>query len=337
MSLGHVMLDLEGLELTAEEQELLQHPQVGGVILFSRNYESPEQLRQLVSAIRTATPRRLLLAVDQEGGRVQRFKQGFTVLPPMLQFGRLYDQNPKQARQRAHDAGWLMAAELLAFDLDFSFAPVLDLDCGISEVIGNRSFHNDSNIVAELGTAICNGMHEAGMSTVGKHFPGHGSVAADSHIAIPIDDRDYQSIAAQDLIPFQRLAGVLDGIMPAHVIYSQIDPHPAGFSAFWLQTVLRQQLKFQGAIFSDDLVMAGAEVAGNYAERAQKALAAGCDMVLVCNNRTAAVAVIDALGYNVDLTCQRRLLAMQADKPASTAIQSPKWQQAVKQLETLIS
>jgi len=337
MALGQLMLDLEGLELTAVERELLQHPQVGGVILFSRNYQSPEQLMQLVKTIRLATSRRLLIAVDQEGGRVQRFKTGFTTLPPMQQFGKLYEQDPAKAKAWAHNAGWLMAAELLAFDIDFSFAPVLDLDRGVSEVIGDRSFHSSPEVVATLGAAICAGIQEAGMATVGKHFPGHGSVAVDSHIALPIDERDYQTIAELDMIPFQRLASQLDGIMPAHIIYRQADPMPAGFSSFWLQSVLRQQLKFQGTIFSDDLVMAGAAIAGNFAERADKALKAGCDMVLVCNNRDAAIAVIDALGDNIDLTSQQRLLKMQAKVKANlTATHPERWQQAVKQIETLM-
>lgn len=312
MSLGQVMLDLEGLEVTQEERELLQHPQVGGVILFSRNYESPAQLRSLVGAIREATPRRLLLAVDQEGGRVQRFKAGFTELPPMRTLGEQYDINPAQARQQAHQLGHLMASEVLAYDLDFSFAPVLDLDRGISEVIGNRAFHSEPLAVADLAGAFCTGMQAAGMAAIGKHFPGHGSVAADSHIAIPVDERSFTEIAALDLVPFERLAAALDGVMPAHVIYPQADSQPAGFSSYWLQTVLRQQLSFKGAIFSDDLGMAGAEVGGSFANRAQLALAAGCDMVLVCNNRTAAVAVIDALGYDINLPSQQRLTRLLA-------------------------
>lgn len=336
MSLGRVMLDLHGLELTAVEKELLQHPNVGGVILFSRNYDSPEQLRQLVNTIRLTTSRRLLIAVDQEGGRIQRFKTGFTILPSMQQFGRLYEQDPFQAKEWVRNTGWLMAAELLAFGIDFSFAPVLDLDIGISEVIGDRSFHSAADIVAELGAAVCAGIHEAGMATVGKHFPGHGSVAIDSHVDLPVDEREYQAIANADLIPFQHLARQLDGIMPAHIIYPQVDPIPAGFSPFWLQSVLRQQLKFEGAIFSDDLVMAGAEVAGSFAERAAKALTAGCDMVLVCNNRDAAITVIDTLKNDMDLVSKQRLLKMQARVNADLAkINSQRWQQAIKQIETL--
>lgn len=340
MALGQVMLDLEGLALTQEEAQLLCHPQVGGIILFSRNYQSPAQLSKLIAQIRAATPRRLLLAVDQEGGRVQRFREGFTQLPPLKNLGILYDTDPLAAKQLAHSIGWLMASELLAYDLDFSFAPVLDVDTGISSVIGDRGFHASPQIVAELGQAFCAGMQYAGMATVGKHFPGHGSVAADSHIDIPVDDRDYTAIEQHDLIPFRALAAAhLDGIMPAHVIYSKLDKNPAGFSSYWLQTVLRQGLNFQGAIFSDDLAMAGAEVMGNFANRARSAINAGCDMVLVCNNRPAALDVLAALADDIDINSQQRLLKMQATTKVSLKEnqQHPLWQQTIKQIQQLTS
>jgi beta-N-acetylhexosaminidase len=311
LTLGPVMLDLAGSTLTAAERERLRHPHVGGVILFSRNYRAPEQIASLVREIHELREPRLLVAVDHEGGRVQRLREGFTRLPPLRRFGRLYDENPKRARRLAHTAGWLMAAELRAVDVDFSFAPVLDLDRGVSEVIGDRAFHASPDAVSELAMSYVAGMNEAGMAATGKHFPGHGGCRADSHVALPVDDRRFADIAIEDLVPFERLVeNGLPGIMPAHVVYPHVDAQPAGFSRVWLQEVLRRRLGFQGIIFSDDLSMEGARGAGGMVERAELALAAGCDMVLVCNDAIGAEAVLQRLRPPEDAASQLRRVRM---------------------------
>ncbi|CAK0757855.1 Beta-hexosaminidase [Gammaproteobacteria bacterium] len=304
MPLGPVMIDIEGTALTAEDRELLRHPQVGGLILFSRNYTSLEQLQALLAEIHTLRNPRLLVAVDHEGGRVQRFREGFTRLPAVARLGEVYDLDPRRALRLADLAGWLMAAELRSVGVDFSFAPVLDLGKGVSSVIGDRAFHSTPQGVARLAQAYVTGMQRAGMAATGKHFPGHGAVAADSHLALPVDERSFDEIAAEDLYPFRTLiAHGLVGIMPAHVVYPRVDPAPAGFSRFWLQEVLRIRLGFQGVIFSDDLSMVGAEGVGGYRARARAALEAGCDMVLVCNRRTAVAEVLHAVeGYDRPLT-----------------------------------
>lgn len=288
---GPLMVDVGGLSLTAEDKEVLAHPDVGSVILFSRNVDTPEQIRALTDAMRAVRPE-LWIAVDQEGGRVQRFREGFTRLPAMRQFGHQYDVDPQAALAAAQACGELMAREVKAVGVDFSFAPVLDLDVGVSGVIGDRAFHTDPQAATALVRAFMQGMKAAGMMTIGKHFPGHGSVAADSHFALPVDDRSWAEIDAYDLQPFRALATELDGIMPAHVVYPQVDPLPAGFSSFWLKTVLREQLGFQGLIFSDDLCMEGAAGVGNMRERRDLALEAGCDVVLICNNRDAVLSVL---------------------------------------------
>lgn len=297
--LGPVMLDLEGLELTTEDKEILQHPQVGGVILFTRNYQNTKQLRELVQQIRAAQHTHLLINVDHEGGRVQRFRDGFTQLPPMGEIGELYESSETQAKIKAKQLGQTMASELRAYDIDFSFAPVLDLNKGISEVIGNRAFHRDPRIVIELSKAFIDGLHDAGMVAIGKHFPGHGSVAPDSHTEIPVDKRTLNNIMTDDAIPFiELIKNNIEGLMPAHIIFDQVDPVPVGFSKHWLQTILRQQLNFQGAIFSDDLSMAGASIMGDMNSRAKQALLAGCDCILICNDRPTASKTLEYLERN---------------------------------------
>lgn len=293
-ALGPVILDVAGLSLSARESVTLGRPHVGGVILFSRNYQSVEQLQKLVAEIRSARPD-VLIAVDQEGGRVQRLKSGFTRLPPLRKLGQLYVDDPVGALDVTQDCGWLMAAELRAVDIDLSFAPVLDADDHFSEVIGDRAFDKDVEVVCALGQSYINGMREAGMASVGKHFPGHGAVRGDSHVARPVDDRSLQAVWSTDLLPFRVLLHQLDGMMPAHVVFSAVDSSPVGFSAVWLQDILRRQLGYAGVIFSDDLSMEAATTGGNYADRAVAALSSGCDAVLVCNNPAGAAEVLDEL------------------------------------------
>jgi beta-N-acetylhexosaminidase len=314
MTTGVLMLDIEGTALNAVETEQIKSPQVGGLILFSRNYDTPDQLKSLMTSIR-ALRADLLVAVDQEGGRVQRFREGFTRLPPMAALGRRWLQNPHHAIACAHELGWLMATELRRFDIDISFAPVLDLDWGQSSVIGDRAFGADPEVVIQLAGGVMAGMHEAGMAATGKHFPGHGWVQADSHLELPIDERSMAEIEEQDLRPFDALIRRgLDGVMPAHVVYSQVCSAPAGFSSYWLQQVLRQRLHFDGVIFSDDLSMEGASQAGSYAERCDRALAAGCDMVLVCNHPDGAGQVLEHLQAG-SVAASHRLARMRA-RPA---------------------
>ncbi|MDQ5908520.1 MAG: beta-N-acetylhexosaminidase [Pseudomonadota bacterium] len=337
MALGPIMLGLEGLALTAEERELLRHPQVGGVILFARNYQSPEQVAALTEAIHALRQPRLLVAVDHEGGRVQRFREGFTRLPAVRQLGEVYDQAPHRARQLARATGWLMAAELRSVGVDFSFAPVLDLDHGVSSIIGDRAFHHAPEVVADLAHAYRSGMQKAGMEAVGKHFPGHGGIAADSHLELPVDPRSYEELAATDLLAFERMIHYgLAALMPAHVVYPQVDDRPAGFSVRWLKTILRQHLEFQGAIFSDDLDMAGAGQAGAPAERAHAALAAGCDMALACNDRRAAIAILEGLPQTLDPVREVRLIRMHGrGRTHLTRLRrNPVWQQAMRLVQS---
>ena len=294
MTLGPLMLDLEGLTLTTEEAELIQNSWVGGIIFFARNFENREQIKGLVSELRAIRPE-LLICVDQEGGRVQRFKEGFTRIPPMQVLGDQMSEGAENTEAFLQDAGWLMASELLACGIDFSFAPVLDVDRSQCEVIANRSFSDNPEDVIVSARAFIKGMHEAGMATTGKHFPGHGGVRADSHLETPYDDRSLEALQSRDLLPFIHLANELDAVMPAHIVFPSIDRDAVGFSYYWLQKVLREELQFDGVIFSDDLSMKGADVAGSYADKARCALLAGCDMVLVCNNRQGALDVLDYL------------------------------------------
>ena len=277
--LGPLMIDIAGLELCDLDRERLLHPLVGGVILFARNYRDTAQLTALCSAIHALRSAPLPIAIDHEGGRVQRCREGFTHVPPMRRLGELWDSDPAAGRRAAADLGYLLAAELRACGVDYSFTPVLDLDWGPSGVIGDRAFHKNPDAVAELAGALIEGLAAAGMGCCGKHFPGHGWVAADSHLAIPVDERSLAEMEP-DLIPYRRLK--LDGVMPAHVIYPKVDPRPAGFSPVWLEK-LRNEFKFDGVIFSDDLSMEGAAFAGNMVQRAEAAWAAGCDMLLICN------------------------------------------------------
>jgi beta-N-acetylhexosaminidase len=332
MSHGPLMFDLEGLEMTPEERDMLLHPAAGGVILFARNYRSPEQVERLVSAIHELRKPELLVAVDQEGGRVQRFQDGFVRLPPAAWFGELYDKNSKQARKATHAVAWLMATELRTVGVDFSFAPVLDLGRGICSVIGDRAFHQRPIIVAELAHSWLLGVHEAGMAAVGKHFPGHGGVQEDSHLALPVDNRRPEDIRMEDLLLFQRMIDYgMEAIMPAHVVYERACRQTAGFSDFWLKEVLRRELGFQGVIFSDDLTMAAANVGGDYPQRAQAALDAGCDMILVCNNREGAIQVLEALADHQDPASQMRLLRMHGRQSISRDQMhlDPRWRDAV--------
>lgn len=341
MTLGPLMLDIEGLELTPTERARLQDPLVGAVILFSRNFENRAQVRQLVAEIRNLRSPQLLIAVDQEGGRVQRFREGFYRLPPLRWLGRQFDLDNDQGRRLTQTCGWLMAAEVLDTGVDFSFAPVVDLDYGTSEIIGDRSFHHDPLIVAELASAYVLGMHKAGMIAVAKHFPSHGYVVADSHLGLPVDSRTRTELY-DDLLPYERLIrqGV-NGVMIAHVRYPEIDPDVASLSPYWLRTALRSELGFGGVIFSDDLSMKALVSEGDMPERARRSLAAGADMALICNDPGAADATLAALKGYRDPVGQSRLITLRRRHPASSDTLaaggefrgSTSWQQAVAALD----
>lgn len=284
-----LMMDLQGTELQADEAEMLNHPLVGGVILFTRNFASSAQLMALTSAIRQSTNKQLLIAVDHEGGRVQRFRaDGFTKLPAM---GQLSQQSV--TAQEVADLGWLMASECLAHGIDLSFAPVLDLDRG-SDVVGDRAFSSDIAKTIELAEYWCTGMKQAGMACVGKHFPGHGSTKEDTHVAAPKDDRSLEQVMQNDGVVFSQLIErkVLDAIMPAHINFPKVDDSPVGYSKVWLQNILKDQLGFSGVVFSDDLSMVGAGANLSYLQKAKLATGAGCDMVLICNNQAAVKALL---------------------------------------------
>ena len=311
MGLGPVMLDVAGTTLTPEDAVRLRHPLVGGVILFTRNYQSPRQLAELTASIHALRTPTLLIAVDHEGGRVQRFREGFTRIPPMRELGKVWDEHPKRAKHLAQQAGYVLAAELRACGVDFSFTPVLDVDYGSSGVIGDRAFHSEPQAIAELAHSLLQGLRQGGMHTVGKHFPGHGFVRADSHLEIPVDERSYTDIELADLIPFRQMVQFgLTAVMPAHVIYPKVDSKPAGFSKKWLKDILRGEFGFEGCIFSDDLSMEGATVAGGIVQRAEAALQAGCDMVLVCNRPDLADELLAGLNWEMPAASKARLVQM---------------------------
>jgi beta-N-acetylhexosaminidase len=305
---GPVMLDLPGLVLEAMDRERIVHPLVGGVILFARNYDTPAQLAALIASIRALREPAPLIAVDHEGGRVQRFRSGFTAIPPMRTLGELWDRDVAAADAQAERLGRIIAGELVALGIDFSFTPVVDLDYGTSGVIGDRALHRNPNAVAHLASALCRGLRAAGSVGIAKHFPGHGFVALDSHHQMPIDERPLAALEQDDLVPFGALVrGGVAGVMPAHVVYPAVDAQPAGFSRVWLQDILRRRLGFDGTIFSDDLSMAAAHAAGDIVARADAAQAAGCDMVLVCNDLASADALLEHWRPTSNPDLERRL------------------------------
>jgi beta-N-acetylhexosaminidase len=333
-NLGPVMLDVVGTTLDADDIRRIQHPLTGGVILFARNYQDRQQLTALTEGIHAARPG-VLIAVDHEGGRVQRFKtDGFTKLPAMRVLGKLWDRDVLEATKAATAVGFVLAAELRACGVDLSFTPVLDLDYGESSVIGDRAFHRDARVVTMLAKSLNHGLMLAGMANCGKHFPGHGFVKADSHIAIPVDERNLDDILNDDAAPYDRLGLGLAAVMPAHVIYPKVDKQPAGFSKKWL-SILRSDMGFQGVIFSDDLSMEGASVAGSVIDGAKAALSAGCDMVLICNSPDKADQLLSGLKVKASaaaaLSAQRiAALVPPAAAPSWEALQADVRYQAAK-------
>lgn len=330
--IGSLIIDLEGLTVTAEEREILAHPLVGGVILFARNYASREQLITLCQQIRLSCQHPLLITVDQEGGRVQRFIHEFTRIPFMGIFGKWYDQDPATASRLVQDCGWLMAMELLSAGIDLSLAPVLDLDKGVSTIIGQRAFHAHPQTVIAMANAFVNGMNEAGMASIGKHFPGHGAVIADSHLTIPIDERSIHEIEHDDMLPFAEMIknGIL-AIMAAHIVFPQVDDLPVGFSSYWLKTVLRDRLGFTGAIFSDDLNMEGANLSANYSDRVMMAREAGCDFTLLCNNRMGVIHALDNLAFALNKVDREKWRALQGN---FSSVQNQSYRENQRWVET---
>jgi len=313
MTLGPVMVDLAGVAIEPVERELLRHPQVGSVILFARNYESPSQVKALTAAIRALRTPSLLIAVDHEGGRVQRFRDGFSAIPPMRTLGELWDRDVAKAAKEATRIGRTIADELRQHGVDFSFTPVLDVDHGASAVIGDRAFHRNPNAIAHLASALHDGLRAGGMAAVGKHYPGHGQVVADSHTDLPVDERDLAALVIDDLVPFGALIHRgLEAIMPAHVVYPAVDDQPAGYSRKWLQEILRGRLGFDGLIFSDDLGMAGAQGVGDLVARAEASVAAGCDMVLACNDFEGADSLLETWTPRSNPDLERRAAKMEA-------------------------
>jgi beta-N-acetylhexosaminidase len=331
------MVDVAGPELSAEDVRVLAHPMVGSVLLFTRNYINPRQVAALTAAIRALRTPHLLIAVDHEGGRVQRFREGFTRLPAARLLGRRFDEDRRDALGLAQSVGWLMASELRAVGVDFSFAPCIDLDYGVSEIIGDRAFHSDPDSVAALAVATMAGMREAGMAAIAKHFPGHGAVVADSHIALPVDRRAFADLEA-DIRPYRPLIdNNLPGIMAAHVVFPAVDALPASLSKRWITGVLRGELGFHGCVFADDLSMAGAVAFGDVIARAELALAAGCDVLPICNDRQSVELVLGHFGANVgSAASQARLVRMRARGEAPADLHANRhWQETAARIASL--
>ncbi|MDB6098225.1 MAG: beta-N-acetylhexosaminidase [Gammaproteobacteria bacterium] len=337
MSLGPLMVDIQGTELTPEDMGVLSHPLVGSVILFSRNYRDVAQVSALTAAIRALRTPALLIAVDHEGGRVQRFREGFTRLPAARLLGRRYDEDRREGLALAQSVGWLMASELRAVGVDFSFAPCVDIDHGVSEIIGDRAFHRDPDTVSSLAVAYMAGMREAGMAAVAKHFPGHGAVIADSHVALPVDRRNFVDLEP-DIRPYRPLIeNTVAGVMGAHVVFPTLDTLPASLSKHWIQGVLRGELGFHGCVFADDLTMAGAAAFGGVIERAELAFAAGCDVLPICNDRQAVKSVLEHFAPDVGSPAsQARVVRMRARGEAPTNLGADReWQQTVTLIANL--
>ena len=330
------MLDIEGPELVPADRRLLREPAVGGIILFSRNYESPGQLTDLVGEIRALRSPPLLIGVDHEGGRVQRFRDGFSAIPAMRSLGRHFDSGPDEALTMARSVGWLIGAELRALGIDLSFAPCVDLDWGVNDAIGDRSFHRNPDVVSRLAAEFCRGMREAGMVAVAKHFPGHGAVVADSHARLPVDRREFGDIL-DDMRPFEHLVQnrLIAAVMMSHVVYAELDDSPAGFSPYWIVNQLRNELRFDGAILTDDLSMKATADYGSMPTRARMALEAGCDMVLVCNDRSAASTTVAALRDYSNPTSLVRLARLHGTGQhlRESLLASEEWQQAAERLD----
>jgi len=335
MTLGPLMIDLEGTAMTAGERDMLRHPLVGGVILFTRNYLDPGQLSALAADIHAVRSPPLIVAVDHEGGRVQRFRSGFSALPAPRRIGHEYDANPRAGLELARSMGWLMAAELRARGVDLSFAPCVDIDYGVS-FIADRAFHGNPDVVSALAIAYAHGMRDAGMAATAKHFPGHGAVVADSHLTLPVDRRELADMTG-DLAPYWRLiANGLPAVMVAHILFPALDEAPSSLSARWIRDVLRGEMRFQGVVFADDLSMGGAAAAfGDVVTRATRALSAGCDMLPVCNQRAAVVELLDRLRVEPEPASGLRLVRLHgrgALRPEDLE-NRPEWQRAREWLE----
>lgn len=335
MVLGPLLVDIAGVTLTPGDRDILQHPLVGGVLLFSRNYDNPAQLAELTASIRAVRDPALLVIVDQEGGRVQRFRDGFTRLPAPRLIGEVYTRDRDAGIALAQSSGWIMAAELGAVGIDVSLAPVVDIDDGASRVIGDRAFHRDAHAVAELAVAWAQGAHDAGMASVAKHCPGHGSVALDSHVDSVVDARRYEAIVATSLQPFRRMVDAnIEGVMMSHVIYSAVDSQPASLSRRWITDVIRNELQFQGAVLGDDLSMQAASMRGDVVSVVEQSFAAGCDMSPLCNNRLAVERVLDQCHVSTDPESPVRLERLRGHAHANrtTLLASAQWRAAEREI-----